>query len=86
MKKNKVCMWVPLKLQLMIQKFPDFRIRIIQLYEHDENFKSLCEDYWLCTTLLEKQKNMKPVNAELATEYSLICTTRENDINQYLNR
>ena len=79
-------MWVPQKLQMMIHKFPDFRIRIIQLYEHDENFKSLCEDYWLCTDLLEKQKNMKSANATLTTEYSLICTTLENDINQFLKR
>lgn len=79
-------MWVTHKLQVMIQKFPDFRIRIIQLYEHDENFKSLCEDYWLCTTLLEQQKNMTQADPELATEYSLICTTLENDIHQFLKK
>ncbi len=79
-------MWVPQKLQVMIQKFPDFRIRILQLYEHDENFKSLCEDYWLCTAMLEQQKKMTPADAALATEYSLICITLENDINQYLRK
>jgi hypothetical protein len=86
LKKDKVCMWVPLKLQVMIQKFPDFRIRIIQLYQHDENFKSLCEDYWLCTTLLEKQKNGMQADEELATEYDSICTTLEQDINEYLTK
>lgn len=77
-------MWVPLKLQVMIQKFPDFRVRIIQLYQYDENFKSLCEDYWLCTTLLEKQKNRIQADTELVMEYDSICTTLENDINNYL--
>jgi hypothetical protein len=79
-------MWVPLKLQDMIQRFPDFRVRIIQLYENDENFKSLCEDYWLCTTLLEKQRNRIEADVELATEYEAICITLENDINQYLKK
>jgi len=79
-------MWVPLKLQDMIQRFPDFRVRIIQLYENDENFKSLCEDYWLCITLLEKQRNRIEADVELATEYEAICITLENDINQYLKK
>jgi hypothetical protein len=79
-------MWVSQRLQLMIQKFPDFRIRIIQLYENDENFKSLCEDYWLCNSLLEKQKSMMPADTALATEYSLMCITLENDIKLYLKK
>jgi hypothetical protein len=79
-------MLVPLKLHVMIQKFPDFKVRIIQLYQHDENFKSLCEDYWLCTTLLEKQKHIAQTDAELATEYDSICTTLENDINEFLHK
>ncbi len=79
-------MLVPQKIQVMIQKFPAFKLRIIQLYQYDENFKSLCEDYWLCTTLLQQQKDMIPGDTELATAYSLICTTLENDIDQYLKK
>jgi len=86
LKKDTACMLVPLKLHEMIQKFPDFKVRIIQLYQHDENFKSLCDDYWLCTTLLEKQKNRMLADPELALEYDSICSTLENDINKFLTK
>ncbi len=79
-------MWIPEKLQAMIQRFPDFRVRIIQLYQNDENFKSLCEDYWLCSTLLAKHKSNVDTDLELENEYDSICATLENDIDQYLNK
>jgi hypothetical protein len=79
-------MWVPEKLQTMIQRFPDFRVRIIQLYQNDENFKSLCEDYWLCITLLAKYKSNMDIDLELENEYDTMCGTLENDIQQYLNK
>ncbi len=79
-------MWIHEKLEAMIKKFPDFKVRIIQLYQNDENFKSLCEDYWLCTTQLAKHKSTIQINTHLEEEYDSMRSTLENDINEYLNK
>jgi len=36
------------KLDNVLVKFPAFRGRIIELFSTNEEFKSLCEDYWQC--------------------------------------
>ncbi len=47
-----------LKMELWVikDKFPTQSARIDELYKYNEDFKSLCSDYILCKTSLEKFK------------------------------
>jgi len=36
----------------IIQIFPDFEEKIVFLYQTDENFRDLCSDYMLCTSMV----------------------------------
>lgn len=79
-------MLVTQELQPIILKFPNFKIKIIQLYNHDSNFKSLCDDYWLSSTLLEKYKRNAGSDLILENEYSSICAMLSKELNDYLTK
>jgi len=79
-------MWLPQELQNIILKYPDAKAKIIQLYHNDSNFKSLCEDYWLSTTLLEKYKESSDADMTLKDEYDSICLLLEKEVNEFLKK
>jgi hypothetical protein len=79
-------MWLPQELQLVILKYPDAKAKIIQLYHSDSNFKSLCEDYWLSTTLHTRYKESKDMDIVLENEYDSICVLLEKEMTEYLTK
>jgi hypothetical protein len=79
-------MWLPQELQIVIVKYPDAKAKIIQLYNNDSNFKSLCEDYWLSTTLHTKYKGSLDTDSVLENEYDSICLLLEKEMAEYLKK
>lgn len=79
-------MLVTEELQPIILKFPNFKTKIIQLYNNDANFRSLCEDYWLSSTLLQKYKGKVESDVLLETEYGSMCAILEKEMTDYLLR
>ena len=79
-------MWLPQELQNVILKYPDAKAKIIQLYHNDSNFKSLCEDYWLSTTLHNKYKESLDPDVVLENEYDSICLLLEKEMTEYLTK
>lgn len=79
-------MWLPQDLQSVIIKFPDSRAKLIQLYSNDANFKSLCEDYWLSTTLRAKCGHEPNKDNALKNEYDSICSLLEQEVNDYIRK
>lgn len=79
-------MWLPQELQILILKFPDSKAKIIQLYNNDANFKSLCEDYWLSTALYTKCKESINTDIVLEAEYDSMCLLLENEVTEYLKK
>lgn len=71
-------------LKLLIDRFPDQKVKIIQLYLNDSNFKSLCEDFCLCLTQLEKQKNILESDLVIKKEYDFMYSLLEGELNEYL--
>jgi hypothetical protein len=72
------------ELQAMINKFPTYEAKIIQLYLNDLNFKSLCEDFWLSTNLLTRYKKNVESDLMLENEYHSICSLLEKEVMDYL--
>jgi hypothetical protein len=79
-------MWIPQELQIVILKYPDAKTKIIQLYNNDSNFKSLCEDYWLSATLHTKYKDSRDSDVVLENEYDSICLLLEKEVTEYLKK
>jgi hypothetical protein len=72
------------ELDILINKFPDYRVKIIQLYKYDSIFRSLCDDYYLCIGLLMKLESDVASNTILRMEYASICGLLEQELNEYL--
>jgi len=79
-------MLITQELEPIILKFPDFKTKIIQLYNNDSNFKSLCDDYWLSSTLLQKYRGNVVADSILEDEYSSICAMLVKELNDYLRK
>ena len=79
-------MLVAQELQPIILKFPHLTPKIIQLYNNDLNFKSLCEDYLLSLTLLQLINENNQLDLALQNEYDTICQLLETEILQYLKK
>ena len=79
-------MLVAQELQPIILKFPNLTPKIIQLYNNDLNFKSLCEDYLLSLTLLHLINKNSQLDLALQNEYGTICKLLETEIREYLKK
>ena len=44
------------RLVSIVQLFPDFEVKIDFLFQNDENFRDLCSDYILCTSMVLERK------------------------------
>ena len=67
-------------LQRVSDQFPHLRERVACLFERDEIFRELCEDYETCADALARQ----PASEGLRREYSALRLRLETELLQYL--
>ena len=67
-------------LQLVSEQFPHLRDRVACLFERDELFRELCEDYETCAGALARQ----PASEGLRREYSALQLRLETELLRYL--
>ncbi len=53
-------------LQLVSEQFPHLRERVACLFERDEIFRELCEDYGACAQALSRQQATEALHREYA--------------------
>jgi hypothetical protein len=69
-------------LQLVSEQFPHVRQRVACLYERDELFRELCEDYEVCTQALARQES----NEGLRREYAALRLRLETELLGYVQQ
>ena len=67
-------------LQLVSEQFPHLRERVACLFERDEIFRELCEDYETCAQALSRQES----NEGLRHEYVALQLRLETELLGYL--
>jgi hypothetical protein len=67
-------------LQLVSEQFPHLRERVACLFERDEIFRELCEDYETCAQALSQQER----NEDLRREYSALRLRLETELLAYM--
>ena len=67
-------------LQLVTEQFPHLRERVACLFERDELFRDLCEDYEACTDALAG----RPASEGLRREYSVLQLRLETELLRYV--
>ena len=71
---------MPSSLQLVSEQFPHLRERVTCLFEREEIFRELCEDYETCADALDRQ----PASDGLRREYSALRLRLETELLRYL--
>ncbi|GGG47335.1 hypothetical protein GCM10010976_18430 [Bizionia arctica] len=64
----------------IVQQFPDFEERIDFLFQNDENFRDLCSDYDLCTSMILQRKIAEHKNKAEINEYETLQLILKEDI------
>jgi hypothetical protein len=64
----------------ILEKFPEYRNRIITLYDDDDDFKTLCEDYLVSMQGIEECKLNFIKDKGLESEFLEICLELEKEI------
>ena len=71
-------------LKAVKHKFPDESERIENLYQADEDFRALCEDYFSCMQNLQKFKKEFSEKRYTLEEYRNIQTELEKELLEFI--
>ena len=71
---------MPSSLQRVSEQFPHLRERVACLFEREELFRELCEDYETCADVLNRQ----PASEGLRREYSALQLRLEAELLRFL--
>ena len=63
----------------MLDRFPQHRGIIIELYGANDDFKAVCEDYWLCIHNVASLKEEEIADKRMLNQYSLLRLELESE-------
>ena len=75
---------ISVQLKILKQLFPLKEAEIEALYEQDETFRELCNDYTSCLDYMNKVLNDFDENKHTLSEIEQLKTELENDLKIYL--
>jgi hypothetical protein len=67
-------------LDYILRKLPDYRQSITELYETNDDFRTLCEDYLTTAKGLEEYRNKSMEDRELEAEFAQTYLELEREI------
>mgnify|MGYP003479035722 CR=1 FL=1 len=69
-----------LKIDPIVRIFPDLEEKIDFLFDNDENFREICSDYMLCTSMILEGKKEMNKNWEEFVEFVALQRDLEEEI------
>ena len=74
------------ELDNVLQRFPQYRKKIIGLYCSNENFKAVLNDYLQCKNMLSRfRQQLIIADTRMENEYKALCLDLEQEILYFLN-
>ena len=73
-----------LPISLNISRFSEYVETIKMLYQVDDDFKNLCDDYLISKKSLEKSRKKSLENRQQALEYQRLSRELENEMLEYV--
>jgi hypothetical protein len=70
----------------MVDNFPDLREMILSLYERNEEFQTLCFDYFLCLRSLDQWEINRQKDEKFIQEYKELRRTLESELLQIIEK
>ena len=67
-------------LNLIINRFPEYRDFIYELFNESESFRMLCEDYYDCRVILDKSTKISDKTNSLRKEYQILLKEIEDEL------
>lgn len=72
-------------LNLILNRFPNHKDFINELFNESESFKSLCEDYYDCKIVLDKSIQISNKTDDIRKEYQILLTEIEEELLERLS-
>jgi hypothetical protein len=72
-------------LELIREQFPHLRDRVACLFDSDEVFRELCEDYEACVGAITRLESEALANEPLKTEYAALRLRLETEMLRHLH-
>jgi hypothetical protein len=72
------------ELDYMIEKFPQYRARLIDLFRQNDDFRSLCDDYWQCNYNMHKLAGNVVKEARIENNYRMLSLNLEQEVMTFL--
>jgi predicted secreted protein len=73
------------ELDYMIEKFPQYRAKLIHLFNNNDDFRSLCDDYWQCNYCATKFTSNVKNEARIENNYKVLSLALEQEVQNYLD-
>jgi len=73
------------ELNNILERFPEFSGKIIELFNSNGEFKSLCEDYLQCKNALVKFSDNVLKDTRIENEYKALCLDLEQEALHFFN-
>jgi hypothetical protein len=73
------------ELDYMIERFPQYRARLMELFENNDDFRSLCDDYWQCNYNIFKLNGNVIKETRIENNYRMLSLNLEQEVMNFLN-
>jgi len=73
------------ELIFIIERFPAYQRRIIDLYQHDLDFRQLCNDYCLSMNMLEAFRKTEPDFKKVKNDYEEVSEDLKKELLQFFS-
>jgi hypothetical protein len=67
-------------LEYILSRYPDHRAKIVEIFNRDEDFRILCQDYYTSAAALEASRHDTIKNRKVENEYSQVYVELEKEI------
>ena len=74
------------ELIIMIEKFPGFKEKILTLFQSNNEFQSLCFDYFLCHKSLDQWEDNLKKDERFIQEYKELKRALETELLQFIEQ